>query len=214
MNDGLVSTLALLLGVAGAGSGAAAVRIAGFASLVAGACSLGVSQYIAGQTLVERRHRVAKELRHVDQLDERARETILEEELMEHGVGRSSARVIGDALVADASKSSAILGLIRYGFNARDRSSPLRSAIATFIASAAGALVPIVPWFFLSGRPAIIFSLILASVAAVIIGGILGAQSSGNWHSGALRQLGLVLCAAAVTYEIGHVFQIAGTFAH
>jgi len=71
VNDGLVSTLALLLGVAGAGSGAAAVRIAGFASLVAGACSLGVSQYIAGQTLLERRH-----LRHVDQLDERARETI------------------------------------------------------------------------------------------------------------------------------------------
>src|ERR1700678_4311512 len=60
VNDGLVSTLALLLGVAGAGSGAPAVRVGGFARLIAGACSLAVSQYIAGQTILDRRQRIAK----------------------------------------------------------------------------------------------------------------------------------------------------------
>ncbi len=196
VNDGLVSTLALLLGVAGAGSGAGAVRVAGFASLVAGAC-----------TLAERRQRIAKELRTVDKLDAGKRGDILQRELVERGIGIRSAHTIGSALVRDASKSSAILGLLRYGFNSRDRGSPIRSAGTTLVASATGALIPIVPWFFLSGTGAILASLGIASVASVIIGGVLGVQSSGRWFGSALRQLALVVCAAALTYEIGRLFQ-------
>src|ERR1039458_4775665 len=67
VNDGLVSTLALLLGVAGAGAGTRGAT--GFASLVAGGCSLAVSQYIAAQTRAERRRQLATELRGVDRLD-------------------------------------------------------------------------------------------------------------------------------------------------
>jgi VIT1/CCC1 family predicted Fe2+/Mn2+ transporter len=207
VNDGLVSTLALLLGVAGAGSGAGAVRIAGFAGLVAGACSLAVSQYIAEQTLAERRHRIAMELRSVDQLDAGKRGEILQQELLERGIGPTSAHTIGDALVSDASKSSAILGLLRYGFNSRDRSSPVRSAGATLVASAAGALIPILPWFFLNGIAAVLTSLGVACVAAAIIGGAIGTQSSGRWIGSAVRQLVLVALAAVVTYEMGRLFQ-------
>ncbi len=97
---------------------------------------------------------------------------ILQEELLEHGIGTSSAPAIGDALAAGASKSSAILGLLRYGINAGDRSSPVRSALAAFLASVAGALLPIVPWFFLSGKVAIVASSGTACIAALIIGGV------------------------------------------
>jgi VIT1/CCC1 family predicted Fe2+/Mn2+ transporter len=206
VNDGLVSTLALLLGVAGAGSDAGAVRVAGFASLVAGACSLAVSQYIADQTLAERRHRIAMELRKVDKLDAAKRDVIFQEELVERGIGAKNARTIGDALVADESKSSAILGLLRYGFNSRERGSPVRSASATLVASAGGAIIPIIPWFFLNGSAAVFTSLGLACVAAGIIGGTLGIRSSGRWVLSALRQLLLVILAAAVTYELGRLF--------
>jgi VIT1/CCC1 family predicted Fe2+/Mn2+ transporter len=212
VNDGLVSTLALLLGVAGAGSSASAVRIAGLASLVAGAASLAVSQYIAGQTLLEYRGRLAKELQPVDRLDEREQAAALERELIERGIGRASSHVIGDALEADPSKASKILGMIRYGFKTGDRSSPLVSAWMTLVASAAGALVPIVPWFFGGGRSAVIESLALSAIAAAIVGGILGGQSSGNWPGGAARQVALVLLAAAVTYGIGVALQHAGAF--
>jgi VIT1/CCC1 family predicted Fe2+/Mn2+ transporter len=213
VNDGLVSTLALLLGVAGAGSPSSSVRVAGLASLIAGACSLTVSQYIAEQTLGERRGRVARELRQIDLLDAPARSAILQEELVLRGIAISSARAIGTALVADASKSSAALGLLRYGFNARERGSPLRSAFATLLASAAGALVPILPWYFVSGRAAIVASLSFSSVAAVIIGALIGRRSSGDWLPSAVRQLSLVLLAAAVTYEAGRLLAIAGRFA-
>jgi VIT1/CCC1 family predicted Fe2+/Mn2+ transporter len=213
VNDGLVSTLALLLGVAGAGSSASAVRIAGLASLVAGAASLAVSQYIAGQTLLERWHRVANELKPVDELGEREQATTLERELIERGIGRASSHVIGHALVGDTLKASATLGMIRYGYKAGDRSSPLRAAWTTLVASAAGALVPIVPWFFAGGRIAVIESLALAGIAAAIIGGMLGGQSSGNWAMGAARQVVLVLLAAGVTYGIGLALQLAGAFA-
>ena len=100
-----------------------------------------------------------------------------------------------------------ILGLLRYGINFGDRSSPVRSASAVFLASVAGALVPIVPWLFLSGKAAILASSGMACIAALIIGGVLVTQSSGKWIPSALRQLALVSAAAAVTYETGHLFQ-------
>lgn len=206
VNDGLVSTLALLLGVAGAGSSPSTVRLAGFASLVAGACSLAVGQYIAAQTRAERRGRLAAELRAVDRLDEKARASILERELVERGIGSVNAKTIGAALVADAARSSNVLGLLRYGLNPRDRSSPIRTAASTLLTSAGGALVPILPWFFTSGTAAIVLSLGSAGIAVMIIGAVLGRNSDGNWLRGALRQLGLVLVAAAVTYEVGRLF--------
>jgi VIT1/CCC1 family predicted Fe2+/Mn2+ transporter len=200
------------LGVAGAGSSASAVRIAGLASLVAGAASLAVSQFIAGQTLLERRRRDAEELRPVDRLDQREKASTLEDALVERGIGRASSHVAGGALVSDTAKASAILGMIRYGFNARDGSSPLRAAWTTLIASAIGAAIPIVPWFFIGGYRAVIDSLALAALAAAIIGGVLGRQSSGNWASGAARQVLLVLLAAGVTYGTGLAFRAAGAF--
>jgi VIT1/CCC1 family predicted Fe2+/Mn2+ transporter len=211
VNDGLVSTLALLLGVAGAGSEASTVRLAGLAGLVAGACSLGVSQYIAGQTRAERRRRLAKDLRGVDRLDAKARARILERELVEHGISDANANTIGTALVADAARSSSILGLLRYGLNPRDRSSPLRSAVSTLLMSGAGAIIPILPWFFTSGALAIALSLASASIAAAIIGGVLGKTTDGNWLRAALRQVTLVVLAAGVTYEIGRLFSVFGS---
>jgi VIT1/CCC1 family predicted Fe2+/Mn2+ transporter len=147
------------------------------------------------------------ELRNVDKLDAGKRGDLLQRELVERGIGATSAHTIGEALVSDASKSSAILALLRYGFNSRERSSPVRSAGAILVASAAGASIPIVPWFFLHGTAAILTSLGIACVASVIIGGALGAQSSGRWIGSALRQLALVVLAATLTYEIGRLFQ-------
>ncbi|HVA39002.1 MAG TPA: VIT1/CCC1 transporter family protein [Candidatus Dormibacteraeota bacterium] len=211
VNDGLISTLALILGVAGAGSSPLAVRIAGVAGLIAGACSLAASQYIAARTRSERRRSIVHELHGFDRLDRTARERVVERELIERGIGRASARAIGSALVTDVAQVSMILGLLRYGFNPRDHSSPLRSTAMTFVTSAAGALVPILPWFFLSGRVAILSSLASASAAAVVMGGILGSGTDGQWLRGALRQLGLTLLAAGITYELGRLFNHLAT---
>jgi VIT1/CCC1 family predicted Fe2+/Mn2+ transporter len=211
VNDGLVSTLALLLGVAGAGAGPATVRLAGFASLVAGACSLAVSQYIAAQTRAERRRQLATELRGVDRLDAKARIQILERELVERGIGAANARTIGAALVDDVTRSSSVLGLLRYGLNPRDRSSPVGSAMSTLLMSAAGALVPIAPWFFTTGTAASALSLASAGAAATIIGIVLGRITDGHWLRAGLRQLVLVVLTAAVTYEIGRLFHALGS---
>jgi VIT1/CCC1 family predicted Fe2+/Mn2+ transporter len=141
------------------------------------ACSLTVSQYIAEQTLGERCERVARELRGFDALDAPARSAILQKELVGRGISNSSARAIGAALVADASKSSAALGLLRYGFNAGEHGSPLCSAFVTLLASAAGALIPILPWYVVRGKAAIVASVSLSSAAAVIVGALIGSRT-------------------------------------
>ncbi len=53
LSDGLVTNVALILGVAGTGVDASVVRIAGIASLIAGACSMAVGEYISMRGQVE-----------------------------------------------------------------------------------------------------------------------------------------------------------------
>jgi VIT1/CCC1 family predicted Fe2+/Mn2+ transporter len=209
INDGLISTLALLLGVAGAGSGTVAVRIAGLASLVAGACSLAASQYIASQTQAERRDRVPDERPSVEALDAHARPPMARKEVIDRATGSTSGTVVTEAPVAGPTALKQ-LSPLRYGSKAKERSSPIRTAFSTLWASGVGAIVPIAPWFFLTGVHAIVCSLVAAGIAAVIIGAILADESRSPWVLGALRQLGLVLLTAAVTFGIGRILQTIG----
>lgn len=119
------------------------MRLAGFASLVAGASSLAVSQYVASQKRSERRRRLATALRAIDRLDAKTQARILGRELADRGIGSANARTISIALVSDAASS--------------------------------------------------------LSTAAAAIGAILERPSDGNWRGAALRQIALVLAAAAVT---------------
>src|SRR4030095_7178132 len=63
INDGLVTNIALILGVVGASADPSVVRLAGLASLVAGACSMAVGEYISMRAQVELLERLLTEER-------------------------------------------------------------------------------------------------------------------------------------------------------
>jgi VIT1/CCC1 family predicted Fe2+/Mn2+ transporter len=89
------------------------------------------------------------------------------------------------------------------GFRPGQTGSPWQAAGSSFVSFAVGALIPLMPWFFTSGRPAAIVSVLLGAVSALAIGWTVALFTGRSRALSALRQLGIGVVAAGVTYGIG-----------
>ncbi len=96
----------------------------------------------------------------------------------------------------------------KLGINPDELGSAWGSAGSSLLMFSAGALVPLLPWFAVSGQAAILFSLGVSMVAALGIGAYLGKTTNDRWIRSALRQLFVLVLGASVTYIIGRIFHM------
>ncbi len=96
-----------------------------------------------------------------------------------------------------------------FGVNPDDLGSPMTAALGSLGLFTAGALVPLVPWFITEGTAATVASLVATAVAGLLVGGWVSGSAGRPVAMGALRQLLIVVAAAAVTYAIGALFGTA-----
>ena len=205
-NDGLVTTLCLILAVAGAGSTPSAVRVAGFASLVAGAFSMAAGEWVsvsshkdlAGGLLGELRRLIARNPKLV--LDE------LTAQLVDDGLAVETAMQASTELPLDEDRFLSFTARAVFGVNPDELGSPVTAATSSFALFAVGALIPLAPWFFTSGAAAVGTSIVLTALAGLLIGGLVSRSSGNSAVLGAVRQLAIVVFASAITYGIGALF--------
>ena len=202
-NDGLVSNLALVMGVAGAGPEPGVIVLAGVAGLIAGAFSMGVGEYISVQSQRELldfqwafQH---KQLREAPE-QERG---ILIRTYVDHGMSADAAAAFADSVLKDSERAARLLIFEEVGLDDRSIGSPHQAAISSFVAFTLGAFVPLLPFLLARGQPAFIGSIVLSLLALAILGiGIARLTRRPAWY-GAVRQMLLGGVAAAVTYAVG-----------
>lgn len=206
ISDGLVTNVSLILGVAGAGASTNIVRVAGIASLIAGAFSMAVGEYISMQGQVELLESVLEvERKELHSHPETARKA-LREVMIADGMETETATKASAEVARDPTKSMAMYARGKLGVNPDELGSAWQSAISSLVMFALGALIPLLPWFFASSTPAIITSIILAIAGALAIGAYLGYNTTGQWLRAALRQLFVLILAAGATYFVGRLF--------
>jgi len=207
-NDGIVSISAVIVGVAGADVPKSFILIAGVASLVAGALSMAVGEYVSVSTQKD----TEKALLEKERLELL---TVPEEELEElsmiyekKGLSPETAKIVAKELTihdAFAAHVDAELGI-----NPNDLANPFHAAYASGLAFLAGAMIPIVA-ILLSPPSLYVPMTFVAVVVALIITGSLSAHAGGASKVKATIRvvLGGVL-AMIVTFGIGKLFGIAG----
>lgn len=206
VSDGLVTNICLILGVAGANASASSVRLAGFASLLAGALSMAAGEWVSVRSQVELYTGLIGELR---SLVARDPELILDEvtdRLEQAGFGRATAQIASTELPLDEPRFLRFTAANLFGINADELGSPMTAALSSLVLFAAGAFVPLAPWLFAHGTAATLVSIALTVVASVAVGGVVSRLSDRPWWYGAVRQLAIVTVSAAVTYGIGKLF--------
>ena len=209
-NDGLVSNLALVLGISASGVSNHTVLVTGLAGLLAGALSMGAGEYVSVRSqreLLEASQPNADAGSALPQLDVDANELAL--------VYRARGMTESDAAARAAevlrSHSLGIAGRARETGPTLDEheaiGTGLRAGISSFCFFASGALVPVLPYLFgLKGLAAVLTAAGLVGISLLATGVIVGLLSGGPPLRRALRQLLIGYGAAAITYLLGLLF--------
>jgi VIT1/CCC1 family predicted Fe2+/Mn2+ transporter len=206
MNDGLISNLSLIVGVAGAGVEPKTVVLTGFAGLLAGAFSMAAGEYtsVASQRDLLTRQ-VDMEKREIQESPE---EEAAELALIFQQKGLSPEQAARTAAELLKNPESAADTLIReeLGLDPDDLGSPMGAAVASFALFSVGAIVPIVPFLLTKGTPAVVAAGTLAGLVLAGVGGFVGFLAGTGVVRSALRMVGLAALAAGITWLVGRTF--------
>ena len=211
-NDGLVSNLSLVMGVAGADLAGQTILVTGLAGLLAGCCSMALGEWLSVNTARESAQRqIATEADELEQVPEEEKEE-LSLIYQAKGLPEDLAKSLAEQLIAN--KKTALDTLVReeLGIDPEELGGSAWAAAGTsFLLFAVGAIFPVAPYFALAGMPAIIASLVASGAALFLIGaGTTLFTGRGVLPSG-MRQLLVGFAAAGVTYGFGKLIGVAVT---
>lgn len=203
VSDGLVSNVGLILGVAGASVDASVVRVAGLAGLIAGAISMAAGEFNSMKVQAELFERELALERVELERNPNVEMVELAQIYQSRGLPPAEARALSEAIMADPELALETHAREELGINPDQLGSPLGAAASSFFAFAAGALVPLAPWFFGGGGTAIVASLSLAAAVAVVVGLITARSTGRSWVLTVARQLAFTIVPALITFAIG-----------
>lgn len=209
VNDGLVSNTCLVMGVAGATGNSELILLSGVAGLLAGAFSMASGEYISMRSQREMfEYQIAQEK---DELDRYPEEEAEELALIYHarGVPLEDARTMSLKLVKDPVKALDTLAREELGLNPDDLGSPWGAAFFSFVAFAIGAVVPLIPFVLGWTGSVVAIAAALSGAALFLVGAALSLFSGRKSLYGGARMLLIGAAAAAATYAIGGLFNIA-----
>lgn len=209
VNDGLVSNLCLILGVAGAAATQGSVRIAGFASLIAGAFSMAAGEWVSVRSQVELFEGVLGDLRRLIQRNPKLVLDDLVQRLTEAGFDEDTAKQASTELPLHETRFMHFAARTMFGIDPTELGSPVTAALSSLALFSAGALVPLVPWFFTSGTTGVLLSGAFTAIASLVVGAVIAQSSGNNGARAALRQFAIVVAASLITYGIGKLFGTA-----
>jgi VIT1/CCC1 family predicted Fe2+/Mn2+ transporter len=208
-NDGLVSNFSLVMGVAGAALASSSILLTGMAGLLAGAISMALGEWISVQSsreLYERQIRIEKE-----EIAAAPEEEIEELALIyqARGLEEVPARQLAEQIMSNQDTALEALSRDELGIDPEELGgSAWEAAITSFILFAVGAILPVIPFMFMEGTPAIVASAAFSAGGLFLIGAAITLFTGRPvWQSG-LRQVAFGLAAAAVTYLIGRLIGV------
>ena len=204
-SDGLVSNVALILGVAAADPVEGVVRLAGVAGLVAGAVSMAAGEYISMRSQAELYERELRIEREAQRKNPELEVLELAKIYESRGVEPEVAADLAAAMMVDPEVALEVHAREELGFDPDQLGSPIGAAVSSFVAFAAGAILPLVPWLFAGGSGAVVASIVLGVIGAVALGATVGVFSMRSPFYTATRQLLIAAAATGITVAIGSV---------
>jgi vacuolar iron transporter family protein len=206
-NDGLVSNLALVLGIGATGVSAKTILFTGLAGLLAGALSMAAGEYVSVRSQRELLQSTQPDpesqsaLPHLD-VDANELALVYRARGMESVEAEEHARTVLSTLHLDAAEAEAA------GVDPHEAvGSAWKAALSSFCFFASGALIPVLPYLFgASGLTAVLIASALVGIALLCTGAVVGILSGASPLMRALRQLGIGYGAAAATYLLGRAF--------
>lgn len=208
-NDGLVSNLSLVMGVAGADPGRDVVLLSGVAGLLAGSLSMALGEWISVRSsteALERQLAIEKdELENMPE-EEEAELTLI---YQAKGLTEADARATAKRIISDPEIALATLAREELGMSGEESGSAWVAAITSFLTFSVGAVLPVLPWLVLSGTTGIAVSAAASGAGLFLVGAAITLYTGKGVLFSGMRMLGFGLAAAAITFGIGKLIGVS-----
>jgi VIT1/CCC1 family predicted Fe2+/Mn2+ transporter/rubrerythrin len=209
MNDGIGSVFGVVAGVAGATNASSVfVIVSGIAGVIANALSMGAGAYLATKSEREvYEAELAREREEIELNPEQEREELaLFYELK--GFTPDEARQLAARVAERPEQMLKTLAAEELGLSAETFPNPWREGLSAGVFTALGAFVPVVPFFFADGMPAVIASFIVSALAYFVVGAAKVIVTGQHWFRSGMEMLLIGLGVGVLTYYIGTLFQV------
>ena len=204
--DGLVTNIALVAGVGGAGASSDVIVLSGVAGLVAGAFSMALGEYASVETQNDSvRAETAVERAEIAR-NPRAEQAELVGMYVEMGLTRETAERVATEVHANEELAVKVHVTQELGVDPDEQPSPLAAGVSSFLCFSVGALFPLIP--YLLGFSSLAAGLGVGSVGLFAAGAIAARYTTRPWWLGGVRQLLFGALAAGATYVVGSLIGI------
>ncbi|HEX9985686.1 MAG TPA: VIT1/CCC1 transporter family protein [Thermoanaerobaculia bacterium] len=211
-NDGLVSNLSLVMGVAGAAMSSRAILVTGLAGLLAGAGSMALGEWLSVQSSRELyQHQLETESEEIENMPEEE-----EEELaliyQARGLDETRAREFAKSIMRNHDTAVETMAREELGIDPEELGgSAWVAAFTSFVLFSMGAIVPVLPFVFTSGLTAVWLSVSCSALALFTVGGAITLFTGRPVLLSGSRQVLFGLVAAALTFGVGRLLGVSLT---
>ena len=203
VNDGLGAVFGIVSGMAGYTGGSEVVLAAGLAGTVASALSMGAGAYLASKS--EREVYESEVARERTEIEEDPHEEMLELELFYQlkGLSPEEARAMAEQLHKQPKQFLRALVHEELGLSEETFPNPWRSTLSASVSTAIGGFIPIIPFFFTVGMPAVIASFIISTLAHFAVGASKALITTRSWWASGSEMTLVGILEAGITYGLG-----------
>ncbi|MDA3627247.1 VIT family protein, partial [Saccharopolyspora sp. WRP15-2] len=207
-NDGIVSTAAVLVGVAGATVSTGPIITAGLAAAIGGAVSMALGEYVSVSSQRDSERALVDQQRRALAEDPAREQRELAGIYEERGASAETARRVAEELTARDPLGTQVRE--RHGINQDGVANPWHAAIASFASFAIGAVLPMLA-ILLPGPDLRVPVTFAATLAALALTGAIAAWIGGGSRTrAAIRVVVGGALALGATYAIGALLGTTG----
>jgi VIT1/CCC1 family predicted Fe2+/Mn2+ transporter/rubrerythrin len=206
VNDGLGAVFGIVSGMAGYTGGSEVVLAAGLAGALASALSMGASAYLASKS--EREVYESEVARERTEIEQDPHEELLELELFYQlkGFTADESRDMAERLQQQPRQFLRTLVHEELGLSEETFPNPWRSTVSATISTAVGGFIPVIPFFFTVGTPAVVTSFIVSTLAHFAVGASKALVTTRPWWASGIEMTVVGIVEAVVTYGVGLAF--------
>jgi VIT1/CCC1 family predicted Fe2+/Mn2+ transporter/rubrerythrin len=206
VNDGLGAVFGIVSGMAGYTGGSDVVLAAGLAGTLASALSMGAGAYLASKS--EREVYESEVSRERAEIEEDPNEELLELELFYQlkGFSADESRSMAERIQKQPKQFLRTLVSEELGLSEENFPNPWRSTLSATVSTAIGGFIPIIPFFFTVGMPAVIASFVVSTLAHFAVGASKALVTTRSWWASGTEMTIVGIIEAAITYGLGRAF--------
>jgi VIT1/CCC1 family predicted Fe2+/Mn2+ transporter/rubrerythrin len=202
-NDGLAAVFGIVAGVSGATGGSSFVLTAGLFGAIASALSMATGAFLAERSTSEvALANIEGERRElIEHPEEEKEELSLFYQLK--GLSKAEADQLAERLAQNQESMLNVLATEELGGSTAKRTNPAQSAAAAGVSTFIGAMIPVLPFFWLQGVPAVATAAVVSLVAHFLVGAAKSLFTLRSWWSAGLEMTAAGVVVGGITYAVG-----------